>query len=72
MLVAWLRRYEEGEQKPFADVNKPIHELRKEAGTLVNKNHGLAEAQNFLRHSSIATTASFYVGSKGQVATGLA
>lgn len=70
-LVTWLRAYKEEGRYPFGDVSKPIHELRKEAGTLVNKNHGLAEAQNFLRHSSIATTASYYVGSKGDVTTGL-
>ena len=71
-LVAWLRTYEERGGTPFGDVSKPIHELRKEAGTLVNKKHGLAEAKNFLRHSSIATTASYYVGSKGDITTGLA
>ncbi len=70
-LVAWLRNYEERGTKPFADVPKPIHELRKEAGTLVNSQHGLNEAKNFLRHSSITTTASYYVGSKGDITTGL-
>lgn len=70
-LVAWLRSYEERGTKPFADVPKPIHELRKEAGTLVNSQHGLNEAKNFLRHSSITTTASYYVGSKGNITTGL-
>jgi integrase len=71
MLIAWLRNYEERGTKPFADVPKPIHELRKEAGTLVNSQHGLNEAKNFLRHASITTTASYYVGSKGNITTGL-
>ena len=70
-LVRWLRKYEERGIRPLADVPKPLHELRKEAGTLVNNQHGLNEAKNFLRHSSIATTAAYYVGSKGNITTGL-
>ena len=69
--VAWLRRYEENGFRPFRDVPKPIHELRKEAGTLVNQKHGLNETKHFLRHGDIATTAAFYVGTKGQITTGL-
>jgi integrase len=71
-LLNWLRNYQERGFKPLADVHKPIHELRKEAGTLVNKTHGLNEAKNFLRHSSIATTAEYYVGTNGNITTGLA
>jgi hypothetical protein len=70
-LIAWLRNYEERNIKPLEDVHKPLHELRKEAGTLVNSQHGLNEAKNFLRHSDIATTAAYYVGSKGEITTGL-
>ena len=70
-LIAWLRNYEERDIKPLADVHKPLHELRKEAGTLVNSQHGLNEAKNFLRHSSITTTAAYYLGSKGDITTGL-
>ena len=70
-LLAWLRNYEERGIKPLADVHKPLHELRKEAGTLVNSQHGLNEAKNFLRHSDISTTAAYYVGSKGEITTGL-
>jgi len=70
-LLRWLRNYEERGTNPFADLPKPLHELRKEAGTLVNSKHGLNEAKNFLRHSSIATTAAYYVGSKGNITTGL-
>ncbi len=69
--VSWLRSYEENGIRPFADVPKPIHELRKEAGTLVNSQHGLVEAKTFLRHGSIATTAAYYVGTKGTITTGL-
>lgn len=70
-VVTWLRNYEERGIKPLADVHKPLHELRKEAGTLVNSQHGLDEAKNFLRHSSITTTAAYYLGSKGNITTGL-
>ncbi len=70
-LLEWLRNYEERGIKPLADVQKPLHELRKEAGTLVNSQHGLNEAKNFLRHSDISTTAAYYVGSKGEITTGL-
>ncbi|MEO5913777.1 MAG: site-specific integrase [Luteolibacter sp.] len=70
-LVKWLRNYEERGFRPFAEIPKPVHELRKEAGTLVNNLHGLNETKNFLRHSSITTTATYYVGSKGDITTGL-
>ena len=70
-LLDWLRNYEERGIKPLADIHKPLHELRKEAGTLVNSQHGLYEAKDFLRHSDIATTAAYYVGSKGEITTGL-
>ena len=70
-LLDWLRNYEERGIKPLADIHKPLHELRKEAGTLVKSQHGLLEAKDFLRHSDIATTAAYYVGSKGEITTGL-
>jgi len=70
-IVIWLRQYEERGIRPFIDVPKPLHELRKEAGTIVNSLHGLNEAQTFLRHGSIVTTASYYVGSKGNITTDL-
>jgi hypothetical protein len=71
LVIAWLRAYTENGIQPFKDVPKPLHELRKEAGTLVNQKHGLNEAKNFLRHGDIATTAMYYVGSKGEITTGL-
>jgi integrase len=70
-LLDWLRNYEERGVKPLADVHKPLHELRKEAGTLVDKKYGLNAAKNFLRHSDIATTAGYYLGSTGNVTTRL-
>lgn len=70
-LVEWLKNYEERGFKPFADIQKPIHELRKEAGSFVNKEHGLVATQKFLRHKSILTTAGSYVEAKGKITTGL-
>lgn len=70
-VIVWLRNYEERGIKPLSDVRKPLHELRKEAGTLVNHEHGLVAAQQFLRHQSITTTAATYVESRGDVTTGL-
>lgn len=70
-LLAWLRSYKENGSCPLADVPKPLHELRKEAGNLVNNSHGLNEAKNFLRHANIAVTATYYVGTKGGITTGL-
>lgn len=71
-VVSWLRNYEERGIKPLAKVSKPLHELRKEAGSLVNHKHGLVAAQQFLRHRSINTTASVYVDASGKANTGLA
>ena len=70
-LLIWLRSYSEKGSCPLADVPKPLHELRKEAGNLVNNSHGLNEAKNFLRHANIAVTATYYVGTKGGITTGL-
>jgi integrase len=70
-LLGWLRNYEERGIKPLAESHKPLHELRKEAGTLVNSQFGLNEAKTILRHSSITTTAAYYLGSKGEITTGL-
>ena len=71
-IVSWLRNYEERGIKPLAKINKPLHELRKEAGSLVNHDHGLVAAQQFLRHRSINTTAGVYVDASGKANTGLA
>lgn len=70
-LLVWLRGYVENGSCPLADVPKPLHELRKEAGNLVNNSHGLNEAKNFLRHANISVTATYYVGTKGGITTGL-
>ncbi len=52
--VRWLRGQ-------GVDVNKPLHELRKEFGSIVAEAADLHTAQKQLRHSSLAVTAAFYV-----------
>jgi integrase len=53
-LVDWLRA------KGVAAA-KPLHALRKMAGSEVAKNHGTHAAKSFLRHASIAVTEQYYV-----------
>lgn len=67
----WLRNLEIVGEKPLADSSKPLHTLRKEAGSLVNQRHGLAAASEFLRHSDTGITGRFYVSKKERVTTGL-
>ena len=50
---------------------KPLHELRKEAGSMVAKLQGLFAAQTFLRHSTPQITAAYYVSKKERFSTGL-
>ena len=63
-LTAWLRAQ-------GITARKPLHELRKEAGSLVARDHGLYAAQRFLRHASPATTAAHYLDKKTRVTPGL-
>lgn len=63
-LVDWLRNYEQDGKKPLEKVQKPIHELRKELGSLMQKEHGIYAASRALRHSTVATTAAHYVDKK--------
>jgi integrase len=67
----WLRKLEFDGEKPLENANKPLHTLRKEAGSLVNQRHGLAAASVFLRHADVGITARFYVAQKERVTTGL-
>jgi len=50
---------------------KPLHTLRKEAGTLVYEKFGIYAAQRHLRHSDIRITTQFYADQKERVSTGL-
>jgi integrase len=63
-LSAWLRT--KGVSAP-----KPIHELRKESGSMVNRAHGLTAAKDFLRHADIAITAAHYIDRPRQATSGL-
>jgi integrase len=63
-LAAWLR-------KSGVSARKPIHELRKEFGSMVNRAHGLSAAKDLLRHADIAITASHYIDSPRKATSGL-
>ena len=53
----WLRRH-------GVTARKPLHELRKELGSLVTAEHGIYAASRVLRHSTVATTAGHYADLK--------
>ena len=63
-LTGWLRG------KGIA-ANKPLHELRKEFGSLVNQKFGIYAASRALRHGDISTSTRHYVGKKERVTVGL-
>jgi integrase len=59
-LNAWLR----GKQ---VNTQKPLHTLRKEYGSLINKIHGIHAASKALRHADISVTNNFYTDSRARV-----
>jgi integrase len=63
-LSAWLKAH-------GVTASKPIHELRKEFGSMVNRKHGLTAAKDLLRHADIAITASHYIDSPRKATSGL-
>lgn len=63
-LYAWLR------SKGIA-VGKPLHELRKELGSILANEQGIFAAQAVLRHAHIATTAAYYTDKKRTITAGL-
>jgi integrase len=63
-LSAWLRR------QGVVD-EKPLHTLRKEFGSLVNRAHGIHAASKALRHADINVTNNFYTDSRVRVTSGL-
>jgi integrase len=69
--AAWLRECTIDGEQPLKDVQKPLHELRKEAGSLVNEAHGIQMARVFLRHTDITTTANYYLDSSSKVTAGI-
>ena len=58
--INWLR--EQG-----ITAAKPLHELRKESGSVVASRHGIFEASRFLRHSDIRITATHYLDKKKRI-----
>src|SRR5690606_32202776 len=64
-LATWLR-------KQGIDSPKPIHDLRKMAGSLIYAAHGLEVARDFLGHNDIATTANSYLSRKPRVTVDIA
>lgn len=63
-LSTWLRT-------KGVSAQKPIHELRKESGSMVNRAHGLTAAKDFLRHADIGITAAHYLDRPRQATSGL-
>ena len=63
-LNVWLR-------SKGVTANKPLHELRKEIGSLIAKERGIYDASAFLRHADISTTARHYADRRGRISIGL-
>ena len=63
-LLAWLR-------KQGVDDLKPLHVLRKEAGSLVNGAMGIYAASRFLRHGDVRVTAEHYLDKKSTATVGM-
>ncbi len=63
-LRAWLR-------SQGVTARKPIHELRKEVGSIIVSEHGIFEASRYLRHSDIRITAAIYVDKKRRITPSL-
>ncbi|MEM7558923.1 MAG: tyrosine-type recombinase/integrase [Planctomycetota bacterium] len=53
------------------DAKKPIHELRKEIGSIIASEHDIFAASRYLRHSDIRITAAIYVDKKRKVTPSL-
>ena len=60
-LTQWLRQH-------GVEGARPLHTLRKEAGSLVATEAGIHAASRFLRHADIQVTAAFYADHKERVA----
>lgn len=71
-LIKWLKAYETASgERPFANIQKPLHEVRKEVGAILATRHGIFAAQRFLRHAEISTTERFYADQKSRLTAGL-
>lgn len=63
-LIAWLRA-------KGVTARKPIHELRKEFGSLIANSDGIWAASRALRHADISITSQHYLDKKKRVSSGL-
>jgi integrase len=63
-LSGWLKAH-------GVTARKPIHELRKEFGSMINRRHGLSAARDMLRHGDIAITAACYIDRPRKATSGL-
>lgn len=54
-----------------SEARKPLHELRKEFGSLINERYGIYAASRALRHSQIAITVAHYTDKKERFTVGL-
>lgn len=59
-LTAWLRLH-------GVTAKRPLHELRKEIGSLIADEHGIYAASRFMRHSDIRITAASYLDKKKRI-----
>ncbi|NDV61653.1 tyrosine-type recombinase/integrase [Puniceicoccales bacterium CK1056] len=59
-LNAWLK-------KQGVSVQKPVHYLRKESGSLISSNFGIEAARRHLGHADIAVTSAHYSDKKNKV-----
>jgi integrase len=63
-LAEWLRLH-------GVETERPLHALRKEFGSLINRTYGIHAASVALRHASIGITAQIYVDSRIRTTSGL-
>lgn len=63
-VISWLR--EKG-----VKAQKPVHELRKEIGSIIADQHGIYAASRYLRHSDIRITAQYYLDKKTRITPAL-
>jgi integrase len=69
LATKWLRSYEENGEKPFTKIQKPLHTIRKEVGSVLYKQtRDIHAVQQFLRHATIAITISYYVDGGERIA----
>jgi integrase len=63
-LSKWLREH-------GVKMMRPLHGLRKEFGSVINRSHGIHAASRALRHASIGITSDIYVDSRVRTTSGL-